>query len=67
MAKSSNFFFWALRNSNEYINKRLKSMRLALLWIHEINKRSKFFQKGMHPYILTPKSNNIFFLRNSNE
>ena len=31
------FFFWALRNSNEYVNKRLKSMRLALLWIYEIN------------------------------
>ena len=42
-------------------------MRLALLWIHEINKRSKLFKNGMHPYILTPKSNNIFFLRNTNE
>ena len=61
MAKSKNVFFLALRNSNEYVNKRLKSMRLALLWIHEINKRSKLFKNGMHPYILTAKSNNIFF------
>ena len=36
-------------------------MRLALSWIHEINKRSKLFKNGMHPYILTAKSNSIFF------
>ena len=36
-------------------------MRLALLWIHEINKRSKLFKNGMHPYILTAKSNYILF------
>ena len=67
MAKSNNIFFWALRHSNEYVNKRLKSMGLALLWIHEIKKRSKLSKNGMHPYILTAKLNNIFFLRNSNE
>jgi len=61
MAKSNNIFFLALRNSNEHVNKRLKSMRLALLWIHEINKRYKLFKNGMHSYILTPKSNNFFF------
>ena len=64
MAKSNNIF-WSNsnsnRNSNEYVNKRLKWMRLALLWIHEINKRSKLVKNGMHPYILTAKSNNIFF------
>ena len=42
-------------------------MRLALLWIHEINKRFKLFKNGMHPYILMAKSNYIFFLKNSNE
>ena len=31
------------------VNKRLKSMLLALLWIHEIKKRSKLFKSGMHP------------------
>ena len=42
-------------------------MRLALLWIHEINKPSKLFKNEMHAYILTAKSNNIFFLKTSNE
>ena len=30
-------------------------MLLALLWIHEIKKRSKLFKNGMHPYILNRK------------
>ena len=34
---------------------------LALLWIHQIKKRSKLFKNGTYPYILTAKSNKIFF------
>ena len=44
-------------------------MRLALLWIHDINNQSKRFKNGMYPYIFMVKSNNIFLVapKNSNE
>ena len=54
MVKSNNIFFWALRNSNEYVNKRFKSMLLALLWIHEIKKRFKLFKNGMQNEVEKP-------------
>ena len=54
MAKSNNIFFLALRHSNEYVNKRFKSMLLALLWIHEIKKRSKLFKNGMQNEVDRP-------------
>ena len=43
-------------------------MRLALLWIHDINNRSIVFKNGMYPYIFMATSNNSRFvaLKNSN-
>ena len=35
-------------------------MRLALLWIHDINNRFTLFKNGMYPYIFMAKSNNSF-------
>ena len=44
-------------------------MRLALLWIHDINNRSKLFKNGMYPYIFMVKWNNIALVapKSSNE